>query len=115
MKIAIIGCRKLSDPEKVYTMITENIPRNCSEVVSGGAEGVDYLAERYAKENHLHLTRFLPDYARYGATAPLIRNDEIVEYADMVYAFWDLDSHGTRYSLKKCIETQTPVKIIRIV
>lgn len=114
LKIAIIGSRNLSDPEKVYTMITQTIPRNCSEVVSGGAFGVDKLAERYAREHHLYLKLFLPNYDRYGISAPLIRNDEIVEYSDMVYAFWDMNSRGTRYALKKCIEIQKPVKIIRI-
>ena len=114
MKIAIIGSRKLNDPEEVYHIITENIPRNCSEVVSGGADGIDKLAQRYAEENHLYFRVFLPEYDKYGSAAPIMRNDQIVEYADMVYAFWDMESHGTRYSIKKCIETQKPVKIVKI-
>ena len=75
---------------------------------------MDKLAERYAREHHLYLKLFLPNYDRYGMSAPLMRNDEIVEYSDMVYAFWDMNSRGTRYALKKCIEIQKPVKIIRI-
>lgn len=114
MKIAIIGTRTLDDPERVYTIITQNIPRNCSEVVSGGAEGIDKLAERYARENHLFLKIFRPEYDKYGASAPLMRNNLIVDYADMVYAFWDMNSHGTRYSVKRCLEINKPVKIIRI-
>lgn len=114
MKIAIVGTRKLKDAEAVYSIIADSIPKNCSEVVSGGAEGVDKLAERYARENHLRLTLFLPDYETYGRNAPRIRNEEMVNYADMVFAFWDMDSNGTAYTISYCIKTQRPVKIFRI-
>ena len=114
MKIAIVGTRKLKDAEAVYSIIADSIPRNCSEVVSGGAEGVDKLAERYARENHLRLTLFLPDYETYGRKATLIRDEKIVDYADMVFAFWDKNSKGTAYTISYCIKTQRPVKVIRI-
>lgn len=114
MKVAIVGSRNFSDTELVYSKICDNIPRNCSEIVSGGAEGVDRLAERYAKENNLHLTVFLPQYEKYGHSAPLLRNKQIVDYADMVYAFWDMHSNGTKVTIAKCIESGKPFKIIKI-
>lgn len=114
MKVAIIGKRNISDPEAVYSIINETIPRNCSEVVSGGADGVDLLAERYAKEHRLYLKVFLPEYEKYGNVAPLLRNYDIVDYADMIYAFWDMDSKGTRDVIRRCLDTGKPVKIIRL-
>ena len=94
MKIAIIGSRSLS-PDNIGNYIQEN-----DEIVSGGAKGVDACAEEYAKSKGLKLTRFLPQYDRYGNAAPLIRNKQIVEYADKVIAFWDGKSKGTRYVIE---------------
>ena len=51
MKVAIIGSRDIPDPEAVYKLICDKVPINCTEIVSGGAEGVDKLAERYADEH----------------------------------------------------------------
>ena len=33
-----------------------------------------------------------------------MRNDRIIEYADMVLAFWDGDSHGTQYVIGECLK-----------
>ncbi len=46
-----------------------------------------------------------PNYAKYGKSAPLERNKEIVEICDMVVAIWDGKSRGTRYTIeyaRKC-------------
>lgn len=114
MKVAVIGSRNIVDFDTAYRLMCENIPKNCSEIVSGGAAGADTLAEKYAKEHGLHLTVFLPEYEKYGKAATLIRNTKIVEYADIVYAFWDMKSLGTTKSLDKCIKTGKPFKIIKI-
>lgn len=42
MKLAIIGSRKLK------LSLNEYIPKNCDEIVSGGAQGVDALAAELA-------------------------------------------------------------------
>ena len=65
------------------------------EIVSGGAKGVDACAAEYAERNGLKLTVFLPKYERYGRAAPILRNREIVDYADKIIAFWDGHSKGT--------------------
>lgn len=114
MKVAVIGSRKLENIDAAYNIITESIPKNCSEIVSGGAAGIDKLAERYAAENNLHLTVFLPEYDKYGRVATLIRNTQIVKYADIIYAFWDMKSEGTRKTILKCAELEKPFKIFKL-
>ena len=84
MKIAIIGSRNINIED-----LTEYLPENVTEIVSGGAKGVDTCARNYAEKNKIPLKEFLPDYKIYGRGAPLKRNIEIIEYADMVIAFWD--------------------------
>ena len=91
MKIAVVGSRGLSlSEEMLATYLSE-----ADEIVSGGAKGVDTCVARYAKEKEIPLTEFLPDYSRYGKGAPIVRNKQIVDYADKVVVFWDGSSKGT--------------------
>ena len=94
MKLAIIGSRNLTETE-----IDEYIPCGVTEIVSGGAKGIDTLAREYANKNHIKITEFLPRYDLYGRGAPLKRNGEIAEYADEAIAFWDGKSKGTAYTI----------------
>ena len=89
MKIAIVGSRNIV-VDKIERYIS-----NCDEIVSGGAKGVDSCAATYAEKNGIKITVFLPQYERYGRAAPIMRNYEIVDYADKVIAFWDGLSKGT--------------------
>ena len=52
--------------------------------------------------NSLKQKEFLPGYAGYGKSAPLKRNLQIIDYADLVIAFWDGSSRGTRYVIEHC-------------
>lgn len=107
MKVAVIGSRGLKvDSIKKY------LPENVSEIVSGGAVGVDTCARRYALEENIKLTEFFPDYKRFGKYAPLERNKKIVEYADVVLAFWDGISKGTLFVINECKKKNVPVQVI---
>ena len=117
MRVAIVGSRsfeKFDLREKAYTLLCENIPANTTEIVSGGATGIDTLAEVYAAEHHLPTKIFLPDYNAYGKRAPIVRNDQIVAYAQYVLAFWDGNSRGTAYTVATCIREGVPVKVITV-
>ena len=96
MKLAIIGSRSLGD-----FPIDKYIPQEATEIVSGGARGIDTLARDYANRKRLKITEFLPEYDRYpGKIAPLKRNEQIANYADAAVAFWDGKSTGTVYTVK---------------
>ena len=97
MKVAIIGSRNL-----VINDLQNYLPETVTEIVSGGAKGIDACAKEYALAHGLKLTEFLPEYAKYGRSAPLKRNLQIIEYADEVIAFWDGKSAGTKYVIDNC-------------
>lgn len=97
MKVAIIGSRNLT-----VENIGEYLPEGVTEIVSGGAVGIDTCAENYAKEHNIALKIFPPEYEKYGKFAPLKRNDLIIDYADLVIAFWDGISKGTKYVIDRC-------------
>ena len=106
MIVAIIGSRDLwvADFEKY-------LPEGITEIVSGGARGIDTAARQYAMEKGIKLTEFFPDYATHGNRAPLLRNLEIIDYSDLVLAFWDGQSRGTRFVIENCRKKGKPCKI----
>lgn len=112
MKVAIVGSRHVSG-YSIEQMIS-HLPSNTSELVSGGAIGIDSLAEKAAKHLGLPIKIFYPDYEKNGRLAPLIRNSEIVEYADFILAFWDHKSKGTANTLSRCVQASKPFRIISI-
>lgn len=95
MVVAVVGSRGLQIEE-----LERYLPPEVTAIVSGGAQGVDACARRYAEEKGLPLTEFLPDYGSFGRAAPLKRNEAIVNAAELVIAFWDGKSRGTRYTIE---------------
>ena len=106
MKIAVIGSRGLTVPD-----LGKYLPTDTTEIVSGGARGVDACAREYARRHGLKLTEFLPDYAQYGRQAPLRRNLQIIDYANRVLAFWDGQSHCTAYVIRQCRRQKRPIRL----
>jgi hypothetical protein len=66
-----------------------------TEMVSGGAPGVDTLGEHWAHELGIPVSRFLADWTRYGRRAGPIRNMEMADFAEALIAVWDGKSKGT--------------------
>lgn len=106
MKVAIIGSRGLCVSD-----LGRFLPENTTEIVSGGAKGVDTSAREYALSHGIKLTEFLPEYTRFGRSAPLKRNISIIEYADIVLAFWDGKSRGTKFVIDNCYRLGVEVRV----
>ena len=106
MKVAVIGSRGLS-----VTDLGRYLPENTTEIVSGGAKGVDTSAREYALSHDIKLTEFLPEYTRFGRSAPLKRNITIIEYSDIVLAFWDGKSRGTKFVIDNCRKLGVEVRV----
>ena len=106
MKVAVIGSRGLR-----VDNLENYLPEGAAEIVSGGARGIDTCARSYALAHGLKLSQFLPEYERYGRSAPLRRNITIIEYADLVLAFWDGKSRGTKFVIDNCKKRNIPVVV----
>lgn len=106
MKIAVIGSRGLT-----VRNLEKYLPKETTEIVSGGAIGIDSCAREYALINKIKLTEFLPEYKKYGRYAPLKRNLKIIDYADLVLAFWDGKSRGTKYVIENCKKKNRKIRI----
>jgi len=100
MKTIIAGSRVIND----YLIVREAIKESgfkITEVVSGGARGVDSLGERWAKENNTPVKRFPANWDKHGRGAGPIRNDEMANYAEALIAIWDGKSKGTEDMIKR--------------
>lgn len=93
MKTIIAGSRSITDYEIVKKAI-ETSGFNISIVVSGTANGVDKLGERYAKEYHKKIKRFPADWSM-GKKAGYLRNTQMAEYADACIIVWNGISKGS--------------------
>ena len=115
MKVAIIGSRTFND----FDLLSKTVKEYCRRsnisieiIVSGGAKGADTLAEQFAKEIDKQTKIFYPDWEKFGRNACSLRNTQIVEFSDIVFAFWNGKSPGTKDSIDKAEKLQ---KIIIIV
>ena len=106
MKVAVVGSRNLRIDD-----LGKYLPDGVTEIVSGGARGVDTSAREYALAHDIKLTELLPEYDQYGHSAPLRRNITIIKYADLVLAFWDGSSRGTKYVIDNCKRLGISVKV----
>lgn len=109
MKVAVIGSRSL-----VVADLERFLPENIAEIISGGACGIDNCAAKYAAAHNIKLTEFLPQYEKYGRNAPLKRNLQIIEHADLVFAFWDGYSKGTEFVIRQCRRQHKPLQVIKV-
>lgn len=104
IKVIIAGTRDFND----YAFLKKNLdyflqginPNNEEiEIVSGNARGADKLGERYAKEHNLPVKLFPANWDKYGKRAGYLRNQEMADYSDMLIAFWDEKSKGTKHMI----------------
>lgn len=123
MRIAIVGSRPESmhfngkDKPLVFKLVVDKIMailiyhtgNPC--LVSGGAAGVDSLAEGMAKGFGLPNIIFHPEWTKYGKSAGFKRNQKIVDAADIIIAFHFNDSHGTADTIRRARESGKPVHV----
>lgn len=83
-------------------------------IIHGDARGADRIAHHHAVARAMPVQRFWPDWNRDGHRAGLVRNLEMLdEQPDLVIAFWDGESRGTRHTIMEAERRGIAVEIIR--
>jgi len=98
--VAIVGSRSYTNYD-VIESIVDGLNFSIKCIVSGGARGVDTLAERYAQRKGIPCHVFTPNWDQFGKRAGVMRNTDIVASADVVVAFPTKDSKGTFDTINK--------------
>ena len=109
MKLLVVGSRTITDFD-----LSGYIPPQTTLIISGGANGIDTLAEKYADNHRLSKLIIRPQYNLYDRGAPLRRNEQMVNFCDCVLAIWDGKSRGTLYTINYAKKMNKPIKVINV-
>ncbi len=121
-KFAVIGSRtfkdyyllstKLGEQSYVYYNFMADAYRPGQPIIiSGGAGGADSLAKKFAEERKFRYIEFPADWSK-GKGAGFERNHHIINNCDIVIAFWDGQSSGTKHSLNLAKQLKKPTYIV---
>ena len=119
MKVIIAGSRKITNINYLYKALQAS-EFEVTEVVSGGAKGIDAMGEKWAKLHEVPIKRFNAqwtnlshkdakikkrnDGTEYDLLAGFRRNQAMADYADALLAIWDGKSGGTQDMINKAIK-----------
>ncbi len=109
MKLLIVGSRSIKDFD-LAPYITDDV----DEIISGGAAGIDSLAEQYADSHRISKHIIRPKYHLYNKAAPIKRNREMIEIADRVLVIWDGESKGALSAINFAKEHNKPTTVINL-
>ena len=114
-RIAIVGSRDYRNLKRVGELIATLDSSLKPILVSGGAVGPDTEAERIALERcwGTEIYRVTSRaYELWGRRAPLLRNQEIAERCNEMWALWNGKSRGTLDVIRQAVIAGKPVHIV---
>lgn len=111
MRVAVVGSRDFAALDMVVEYVN-SLP-NDTVVISGGAVGVDRVAEQTAKKRGLKVVTHPANWNLHGKAAGQIRNRIIVDDCDTMVAFWDGISTGTKGSISLASKAGKLEKVFR--
>ena len=107
MNLLIVGSRSIKEFD-----LSEHISTPPDLIISGGADGIDSIAEKYADDHRISKLILRPKYNTYGKYAPLKRNEKMVDLADEILIIWDGESKGTKYTEQYAKKTNKYIRTI---
>ena len=96
--ICFSGSRNFNDYTDIIYDVLLSMPKNIT-VIHGCAKGVDSAVDLIAEGLGLKVLKFPADWQRYGKSAGPIRNMEMIKMCDVLIAFWDGKSKGTKNAI----------------
>ena len=110
MKVAIVGSRRFADPNRVADYV-RSLPSNAS-VITGSASGVDAAATKAARHRGMAVQVMAASFDELSdAAKAAARNQRLVNACDVLVAFWDGSSEGTRATVERALDTGKEVHV----
>lgn len=109
MKTIIAGGRDF-DQYNLLVMYADTL--DITEVVCGMARGADLLGHKYGDLHGIPITEFPADWKTHGKAAGYIRNKQMGDYADVLLAFWDGKSKGTKSMIDYMDSLEKPILVV---
>ena len=114
--LAIVGSRNYTNyssfAQIVETWVKEN--GQPSQIISGGARGVDSMAKKYAIEKKIQFVEYEAEWKKYGKQAGPIRNRKIVENCTHILALPSKKGKGTQITISFAEKKGRYIKVIYI-
>lgn len=109
-RVAIVGSRRFADPARVEAYV-DGLPAG-TRLVTGSASGVDAAATRAARRRGLGVQVLGASFeeARDAGVAAG-RNQRLVDACDVLVAFWDGTSAGTRATVDRALDSGREVHV----
>jgi predicted Rossmann fold nucleotide-binding protein DprA/Smf involved in DNA uptake len=113
MRVAIVGSRRFPDLERVEAYV-ESLPEG-TRLLTGSASGVDAAVTRAARRRGLAVQVLGASFeeARDQAAAAS-RNQKLVSLCDVLVAFWDGSSAGTRATVDRALDNGREVHVFTV-
>jgi predicted Rossmann fold nucleotide-binding protein DprA/Smf involved in DNA uptake len=110
VKVGIVGSRHFKEPARV-TEYVRSLPLNAS-IITGSASGVDAAATRAARERGIAVQVMPASFDELAdASKAAARNQRLVDACDVLVAFWDGSSKGTRATLDRALDSGKEVHV----
>ena len=113
MKIAVVGNRKGWTYDQVMNHLNrERVYRKADLIISGGADGVDWYAQIYAKSYSIPILIYYPFNDLPVPERYYNRNKKIAEECDLLIAFDKESFSGTSNTVRYAKELNKEIVII---
>lgn len=110
MRFAIVGSRHFAAPNRV-TEYVRSLPKGAS-VITGSASGVDAAVTKAAREVGMPVQVMAASFEELAdAAKAAARNQRLVEACDVLVAFWDGNSKGTRATVERALDAGKEVHV----
>lgn len=93
--VCINGSREIQELN-ISSYVNPNYP---AAIVAGGARGADIIAKKWAQSHYIEYIEYKANWDVYGKSAGMIRNHEMIDFADELISFWDGKSPGTKEAI----------------
>ncbi len=112
MKVLIAGSRDLIPKLGYIGKLLKANSITPTEIVSGGAKGVDTQAQAYAGLHEIPFKLFKADWDTHGKIAGHKRNAQMAEYSDILVLIWDGKSTGSLNMLETMSKLGKKIHVI---
>jgi hypothetical protein len=115
MRVLICGGRHWHEEEPIHWFFSEHLSPAYATIIHGGCPtGADAIAHKYAWGEGYTILKFPAEWNRHGSNAGPIRNQKMLDEGkpDLVVAFWNGTSPGTRDMITRARRQGIEVRII---
>lgn len=110
MRVAIVGSRHFAEPQRVSDYVKALPPR--ASIVTGSSSGVDAEVTKAARAKGIPVQVVPASFEEVSdAGRSAVRNQRLIDACDVLVAFWDGTSKGTRATVERALDSGKEVHV----